>query len=156
MLKTILVPTDFSAPSRRGLDYAIDLAQRFRARLIVLFVVEPIPLVVPVRSLPEETARLVAEQQEYSKARMDELSKELRKRRVRFETVMTIGMAYEQIVEQAKRRKADLIVIATHGRSGLARFFLGSVAEKVVRFAPCPVLAVRDTERERRRPKRKS
>jgi nucleotide-binding universal stress UspA family protein len=153
MIRSILAPTDFSEASQAGLDYAVDLAKRLRARLTVICVVEPIPVVIPARSLPADTARLIAEQQYHSKARFTRLTEDLKKRRVKFKAILTIGTPYEQIIEAARRLEVDLIVMATHGRSALSQFLLGSVAEKVVRFAPCPVLVVRDPGAGRRRRK---
>lgn len=156
MISRILVPTDFSDLSLQGLDYAVDLAQRLRARLVIVFVLEPIRSIVPtgLDSAVSGTATLLAEQRQIAEEQLGNLTKRLGKKRgLDFQTVLATGMAHEQIVETAKRIQADLVVMATHGRTGFSHVLLGSVAEKVVRLAPCPVLTVRSkADAERARP----
>jgi nucleotide-binding universal stress UspA family protein len=140
-LDTILTPTDFSDPSRQALNYACELAKRFGAELRLLHVVEP-PTTVAVYSspLPEDIPTPEpAAQQELKKLEVpdaDQIRAVVREIRT--------GTPFVQIVRCAKANDVDLIVMGTHGRGGIVHALLGSVAEKVVRKAPCPVLSVRD------------
>jgi CBS domain-containing protein/nucleotide-binding universal stress UspA family protein len=138
----ILVPVDYSAPSDAALRMAADLARAFKGRLLVLHL---LPLEVyrlgdfPIVAgdgmhLAEETERLAAHVREILGDR-DAPAHEVE---------VSWGSPYLQIVETAIDRRADLIVMGTHGRTGLKHALLGSVAEKTVRLAPCPVLTVRE------------
>ena len=147
----ILVPVDFSAHSDRALRYATTLADRFNATVEVLHVVED-PFVSGAWSpeavapnIPELLADLVAA----ARGKLDELKAATIRRGVRLETtVLTTvltGKPADSIADYARTERFDLIVMGTHGRTGLSHALLGSVAERVVRKAPCPVLTVRDT-----------
>jgi nucleotide-binding universal stress UspA family protein len=138
----ILVPTDFSPASDTALTYAIDLAQTMGARISLIHVFED-PAVMNMYSeqympLPEETIRGI-------RAEIDRLLAERAARRgtVPLESAVVMGTAERAIVDQARDTRADLIVMGTHGRHGVAHLLLGSVAERVVRTAACPVLTVR-------------
>jgi universal stress protein A len=146
-LQSILVPTDFSKPSLKALHYAAALAAQFGAKLTLLTVVEPIgatpdfaynPLV-----LDNEAVRATAEEQLQRLLKRQAIDVALVQR-----TLVRQGVPFNEISGAASRLKADLIVIATHGYTGLKHVFLGSTAERVVRHAPCPVLVVRENERE--------
>lgn len=146
MIKRILVPVDFSVASLRGLDYAVRFAQPLRAELAVLFVVEPVytygtptDLYGPVGDI----GWLIDEQTRAGRERLTRLAADLHKRRVRVHTLLRFGRAADVIVNTAKRLKTELIIMTTHGRSGLSHLLLGSVTERVVRLAACPVLTVR-------------
>jgi nucleotide-binding universal stress UspA family protein len=156
-IKRILAPTDFSSPSLAAIDHAADLARTFGAEVILLFVQEvpyvgsePDPYVVSAnfRLLFAERRRVVREQ-------MSTLHARVRKRGAPCRAVLGEGNPAAQILATARKVKADLIVMATHGRTGAQRLLLGSVAEKVVRGAQCPVLTLRAAPvlRRRRRPK---
>jgi len=132
----ILVPVDFSTASQAGLDYAIELAKRFDAELILLFVVEPLYYAGDLGLLIEEQRRLAHEEMTTRAQRLSKLG-------IRYNTQVRTGTPYQIIAEEAERQKANLIVMATHGRTGLSHMLLGSVTEKVVRTATCPVLTVR-------------
>lgn len=143
MLKRILVPLDFGAPSVRALDHAKVLAERFEASLDLLHVVpnpyldDPAGLYLP---LPEPyLEELVKDAQK----RLNEILPSFNRQRSNVRTIVKVGDPLFQIVEYARLESVDLIVMGTQGRSGVARLFLGSVAERVVRTAPCPVLTVR-------------
>jgi nucleotide-binding universal stress UspA family protein len=145
-IKSILVPLDFSDPSGKALKYAVQFAEQFTARLTLLHVVEPVatpdfayfPLLVEndraVRAAREQLDRLC--QQERLGPRLVE------------KTLVRTGRAFHEICEAARTLKVDLIIIATHGYTGVKHVVLGSTAERVVRHAPCPVLAVREAERD--------
>jgi len=135
----ILVPTDFSPCAEHALDYACALAPKLGAKLhIVNAIGEALPeLAVAL------TDQMLASIRDSSTAALADLV-EARRARVIFGEVRVVeGDARDAILQTAKTVHADLIVIGTHGRRGLSRFLLGSVAEDILRRAPCPVLAVR-------------
>lgn len=138
-IQTILFPTDFSESSHHALDLAFAFARDFKARLIVLHVASP-PPAVPYSEFEKAM-------QESSSSRI-ELEKELRQCQdpgCNAEFRLVEGNPADEIIRVAGEVHCDLIVIGTHGRTGLGRLLMGSVAEKVVRRAPCPVLTARTT-----------
>lgn len=143
-LNHILVPTDFSATSDAALRYGVELARTFHARLHLLHVPEH----------PSEAAKaeypigLFETAQKVAAERLGHLLTDQETRELRPECALRSGTPYHEIVRYADERQIDLIVIGTHGRSGVARVLIGSVAEKVVRKAPCPVLTVHNPEHE--------
>jgi len=139
-LKRILVPTDFSDYSKQAIAYACELARRFAAELQLLHVATPPALPMPYVGTvsdqtfhPEETAKKALE--ELDDPEFDQVS--------RIDRVVRVGTPFVEIVRYAKENDIDLIVMGTHGRTGLVHALIGSVAERVVRKAPCPVLTVR-------------
>jgi universal stress protein A len=152
-LRKLLVPTDFSANSKKALIYAVRLAQRNNSSLILFHVFEPPEF---VRQLPkdysyeayEETRKQCDTAMRRSAETLGMLSEAVKGSNIQIETSQRLGTPYEEIVKFAKEKKVNLIVIATHGYTGLMHFLLGSTAERVVRLAPCPVLVVRQEERD--------
>jgi universal stress protein A len=140
--KTILVPTDFSPASARALEYAQLVAARFSASLHLLHVAEdPVAAVGPeayVVDLPALREQVVQD----AERRLTQVAAPLSG--VTVTTEVLIGSPARTIAKIAADRGADLIVMGTHGRGGLAHLLLGSVAERVIRMAPCPVLTVRE------------
>jgi nucleotide-binding universal stress UspA family protein len=139
-IQHILVPHDFSDTAEHALTYAVALAEKFGARVTVLHAYE-----APSYGYPDALVASFEFSAEIERAALVALkSVEARARRpnVEVDTVLRRGTPWVEITAAAKERKADLIVIGTHGRRGVARALLGSVAEKVVRTAPCPVLTV--------------
>ena len=143
-VKRILVPIDFSTVSLNALEYAIDFAKPFKAELVILFVIEPVYYAAPadLYGPSGNVALLMEEQQRLGREEIARLSKQLHKRKVAHRAVIQTGSAHEAIISAARRVKADLIVMATHGRTGLSRMLIGSTAERVVRTSPCPVLTL--------------
>ena len=139
-LKKILVPVDFSDCSKKALQYAIPFARQFGAELTLLSVVEPYPAVPEMAPTDFQTVGDTRRELE----RMRETVPEA----IRAKTLLRTGAPSTEIVDAAADLGTDLIIIATHGRKGLSRMMLGSTTEKVVRHARCPVLIVRETERE--------
>jgi universal stress protein A len=146
-IQSILVPLDFSESSEKALAYAAALASQFGARLTLLHVVEPAATPDFAKSFPllMDNDRITA----VCKNRLERLTEELaivpriiEKRLVRY------GRSFQEIAEAARTLKVDLIVISTHGYTGLKHAFLGSTTERVVRLAPCPVLVVRQREHD--------
>jgi nucleotide-binding universal stress UspA family protein len=142
-IKTILCPIDFSEPSFEGLKYAIDLATLFGADLCVTNVV---PVVPPLPSNPN----FVFEVPEYERGlhfdadrKLSELIVQRVPKSLRVRTVIGHGDAGREIIRIAEDERANLIVMATTGLTGFKHLLFGSVAEKVVRLAGCPVLTVR-------------
>jgi universal stress protein A len=148
LIKRILIPIDFSEVSLQALDYAVELGKPFGAELVAVHVVEPIYYATPadVYGPSANLGMLLEEQQRVAAEQLAELEEKLVKRGATIETVMESGVPYQKIVALADERKVDLIIMATHGRTGLSHLLLGSVAERVVRSAACPVLTVRAYE----------
>jgi nucleotide-binding universal stress UspA family protein len=141
-VKSILVPLDFSPPSRQALDYAVSVAQQFGAKLTLLNVVEPVatPDFAATFPLMMEEDRVMAA----AKKDLERAAKEARVPREIVEKVLVrFGRSFNEITEAARTLKVDLIIISTHGYTGLKHALLGSTTERVVRHAPCPVLVVR-------------
>jgi nucleotide-binding universal stress UspA family protein len=142
-LKRVLVPVDFSESSRKALDYALALVRPFNAEVRLLHVVEA--LVLP----PDAE---VVDLADFARALSDKAAKCLAKWReavaseARVEEELRAGIPYREIVAAAGERNTDLIVLGTHGRTGLAGVLVGSTAERVVHQAPCPVLVTRERE----------
>jgi nucleotide-binding universal stress UspA family protein len=143
-LKRILVPTDFSETSEAALRYGAELARRFSARLFLLHVAEH-PGEVAETEYPID---LFETMQNAADDRLSYLLSEAERHELRPECAMRLGTPWEEIVRHAEQHDIDLIVMGTHGRERLARVLLGSVAETVVRKAPCPVLTVHHPEHQ--------
>lgn len=139
-LKKILVPMDFSDCSKKALQYAIPLARQFGAELELVHVVEPYPSIPEMGPVEVETLQDARTTLEATRRTIGE--------GVRAHASLRSGAPYVEIVEAASELGTDLIIISTHGHKGLTRMLLGSTTEKVVRHAPCPVLIVRESERE--------
>jgi len=147
-LTKILVPVDFSECSDEAFDDALELARRFGAELVVLHVWQPPRMMGPETIFypPEGTRQSVIHlvEEEARRQTGDFVAARAEPEPdVHFTTLVEAGIPYATILDIAEREGVDLIVMGTHGRSGLSRFFLGSVTEKVVRHAHCPVLTIR-------------
>jgi nucleotide-binding universal stress UspA family protein len=144
VLKRILVPVDFSANSLEALDYGFAFAKPFKATLAVLFVVEPIYYTVPdfTGGASAALGGLLDEQLRTARTQLRKLEQRYQKRGVKLRALLQTGTPAHAIAETARQIKADLIIMATHGRTGVAHLLLGSVAERVVRAATCPVLTL--------------
>jgi len=140
-IKRILVPVDFSAPSLKALEYALPFAEQFGATLCLVHVVEPASFVQDLRNLP--LAVTDEEAASGAKAKLIALARKETGPLIPVKPQVRIGKPFLEIANAAKDLNADLIIIATHGFTGLKHTILGSTAELVVRYAPCPVLVVR-------------
>lgn len=149
-IKTIIAPTDLSELSAIGVDYACSLAKDVGAQIIILNVVKVEELISLVRQMKDAPSprwddgledRLIQHHgrllDEFTKQQLPALSAETNMRKV-----VKLGEPYKTILDCAREEKANLIVMSTHGRSGLPRMMLGSVTEKVLRSSSCPVLAI--------------
>lgn len=143
-LDKILFPTDFSDSSNNALLYAVSLAEEYKAKLFLLHVIEDISnaayfdmLTAP--PLDDMYGEMEKQAWEQLNASIPEKKREV----IKWEPLVHRGMPALEIVHTAEELEVGLIVLGTHGRSGLKHMIFGSVAEKVVRMAPCPVLTVR-------------
>jgi nucleotide-binding universal stress UspA family protein len=141
-LRRILVPTDFSAGSREAFATAIGLGLDTGARITLLHVSHVPAQIFPDMIMPMGP-ELMHDVEHSADGLLEELCARARAAGVEADWQTSIGSTHEEICARAEELDADLIVIGTHGRTGLAHALLGSVAEKVVRKAPCPVLTVR-------------
>jgi nucleotide-binding universal stress UspA family protein len=145
--KQILVPVDFSRASKVALEQAAELARQTHAVVDILHVWDLPALasddyVTEVQGLPSELSAAVSR---FAKDTLASFTKKAQESGITVRNARAIpGDGYRTIVEEAERGGYDLIVIGTHGRKHLSRVFLGSVAELVVRYAPCPVLVARE------------
>lgn len=140
LTKKILVPIDFSGSSRKACEVGVELAETFRVPLILLHVVPETNINYsggPYVPTPEFTQAI----EQSARSALHDEAQRFQGRGIAIETVLKIGRAWEEIIEAAKG-DVGLVVIGTHGRRGLPRAILGSVAEKVVRLSSVPVLTV--------------
>jgi len=144
-IKRVLVPIDFSKQSLKALDYGADFAKSLGAELVTLFVIEPIYYAVPdlAGAAAGVAGGLLDEQRKSGQQQLERLQARYAKRRIKLRALVQTGTPYQAIVDTAKSIKADLIVLSTHGRTGFSHLLMGSVAERVVRTAECPVLTLR-------------
>ncbi len=144
-IKRILFATDFSENSKWALTYALSFSQKYDARLIILHVIQP----------PSYPLGMYAEisfdaMDKFSRSMGEAAEKEMKNLREtelgefkNYETLVITGTPFLEIIRTAREKEVDLIIVGTHGRTGLDHVLFGSTAEKVVRKAPCPVLSVR-------------
>lgn len=146
-IRKILVPTDFSDCSEAALAYGRRMAEAFGASLHLLHVVQD-PYTQPwaAEAFPAPLGDLLVQWEEQAQKRMLDVLSETERGQVTIAT--QIGSPFFEIVRYAQEQQIDLIVIGTHGRGPIGHMLLGSVAEKVVRKAPCPVLTVRHVQRQ--------
>ncbi|HLW70469.1 MAG TPA: universal stress protein [Candidatus Binataceae bacterium] len=152
----ILAPTDFSDDSKLALTYAIELALRFSAEIIVMHVDQPLsPVMIGDLSpgLDMGTVNRIAEEQRLMALKeLDQVTARLRETGVKARSLMRVGAPFLEIISGAQSEGADLIVMGTHGRTGLVHVLMGSVAERVVNKAHCPVLTIRHPDRKFKHP----
>lgn len=143
-INKVLVPIDFSDYSKSSLKYAVNFAKHFKASLILVYVIEPI--VYP----PDFSMGQIAipspglEMDKRAKEELDKLADQEIPEDLTVKKIIKTGKPFVEIIETAAEENADLIIIATHGHSGVEHILFGSTAEKVVRKAPCPVLTLRE------------
>lgn len=141
-IQSILVPLDFSSPSEKALEYALAVARQFDAKLTLLNVIEPMATPDFTASFPlvMENDSLMAA----AKIKFEHAMTACEVPRSMVEEILVVfGRSFHEITEAASKHKSDLIIMSTHGYTGLKHAFLGSTTERVVRHAPCPVLVVR-------------
>jgi nucleotide-binding universal stress UspA family protein len=145
-IKHILVPIDFSDCSKKALQYALPLAKEHQAAITLLYIVPPAYGAGEYGGI--DYARLEASMREGGEKELAKLAVDEARGEVSAAALVRVGSPAVNIIEVARSLPADLIVISTHGRTGLKHVLLGSVAEYVVQRAPCPVFVVREREHE--------
>ena len=144
MSRRIMHPSDFSTASQAAFNKAVDMAKADRAELTIVHVLSP---VMPVPGdgyiSPKVYEEIAASTRAWAQKQLDKRVAKARAAGVRAKGLLMDGIPHEQIVRAARAKRTDLLVLGTHGRSGLAKLFIGSVAGRVVSAAPCPVLTVR-------------
>jgi nucleotide-binding universal stress UspA family protein len=144
-LKRILVPIDFSDTCVKALRYAVPFAEQFGATLCLLHVTEPIVSAGDLPYLPELSDNALVEE---ATKKLYSLAQKEVEELVPVKAEVRLGRPDIEIVLAAKELETDLIIISTHGHTGLKHILLGSVAEKIARHAPCPVLIVRERQHD--------
>jgi len=143
-IRRILHPSDFSRACGAAFTKAVEMAKVNRAELLVLHVLSPVvPMMGDGYMSPQLYEQIESSARTEAQKQLDRLLARAKKAGARAKGLLASGTPHEQITRLARSKKADLVVIGTHGRTGLARFFLGSVASRVVSTATCPVLTVR-------------
>jgi nucleotide-binding universal stress UspA family protein len=143
-IRRILHPTDFSRASAAAYRRAVDMAKSNRAELLLVHVLTPaVPLVGDGYVSPKVYEDMASAARAYGQKHLDALVRKARKAGPRVRSLLLEGVPHQRIAQAARSRKADLVVIGTHGRTGFAKLFLGSVASRVLAVTPCPVLTVR-------------
>jgi universal stress protein A len=142
-LKRILVPVDFSKCSAKAMEYAVPFAHQFGSELILLHVIPPTVML----QTSEFATQGIHESMEAAKESLERLGKSIGDK-ISSRSLVRIGSPHVEIIDAAKELDIDLIILSTHGRTGLAHILLGATAEKVVRRAGCPVLVVREHEHQ--------
>jgi nucleotide-binding universal stress UspA family protein len=144
LIKKILVPIDFSDYSKKALQYTVTFAKQFNAELCLIYVIEPViypadlsmgQVVIPQTEIDLSTK---------SRQELESLAKTEIGSLLKYEIIIKNGKPFMEIIETASEIDADLIIISTHGHTGVEHLLFGSTAEKVVRKAPCPVLTIRE------------
>ena len=147
-IERILVPIDFSESSLKAVDEAVEFSRPYEAELILLFVVERMIYESPL--LVIDSSALLQNQARAPGEKLEVICRRLREGGIKCRALVESGAAYQAIVEAAKKVHADLIVISTHGLTGLVHILMGSVAERVVQHAACPVIVVRTLTKTKR------
>ncbi len=148
-IRKILCPVDFSESSNHALRYAMAFAETYEAELILVHVTDYAALEMPdYPSAIEFSADIIEQIGEVYEKRLKELMKTEQAGYANVSSRLVSGTPFYEIINTARDEKVDLIVMGTHGRTGLAHVLMGSVAEKVVRKATCPVLTVKHPEQE--------
>jgi nucleotide-binding universal stress UspA family protein len=144
LIKKILVPIDFSDYSKKALQYTVKFAEEMNAEISLVYVIEPVvypadlsmgQMVIP-QSDVDFSHKSAEELETFAKSEIGE--------KLKYKVMVKTGKPFIEIIDTAKEINADLIIISTHGHTGVEHLLFGSTAEKVVRKAPCPVLTIRE------------
>ena len=148
-IQKILCPVDFSKNSDHAMHYALAFAERHQAELVLVHVMDYAAMdILDYPSAFEFSAQINERMREIADERLNQLAEVKRGEYGPITTRLTTGTPFLEIINLAREERADLIVMGTQGRTGLAQVFMGSVAERVVRKAPCPVLTVKHPDNE--------
>jgi len=148
-LRHILCPVDFSTYSDHAMCYAAALAGKFGAELTLLHVVAPVVAALPGEAALQDMVQVRSEEIEAAcRERLEKTVGDLTAQGLQVQCRVLNGVPYLEIIRFARDSGTDLIVLGTHGRTGITQLLIGSVAERVVRKAPCPVLTVKNPEHD--------
>lgn len=149
LFSKILVPIDFSDYSKMALDYAVEFAKKFNSQLFLIYVIEPIvyPSDFGLGQVPMSSIDM--EIQSRAEDEMQKLVNEKVPKETKVSWIIRVGKPFIEIINEAKEKDCDLIIIATHGHTGIEHILFGSTAEKVVRKSPIPVLVVREKQKNK-------
>jgi len=149
-IRSILLPTDFSECGNYALPYAASLARKFGASILCVHVIEPMVPTVGYSGMTEPLpiADISDQLEDSAERELPKIAECEECAGLEVEELIVHGEAAAEIVRVAKERNVDLIVVSSHGRTGLGRIIFGSTAEAVVRHAPCPVLVVKASAEE--------
>jgi nucleotide-binding universal stress UspA family protein len=147
-LNRILIATDFSEHARVALRYAVALGQAFDSEVVLCHILETSDLLAHLPPTGEAyfPPEVLQQQETHAKAQCEKLLAEVGYKRIRY--TVRQGSPFVEIIATAREEEADLLVVGTHGRGAIAHMLLGSVAERIVRKSPCPVLTVRQGEHD--------
>jgi len=145
-LKKILVPTDFSEFSRLALQYALSFCKEYKAEMILLHVIEDPFYPSTGASFGFDMDDFFRKMEKEAEQRLSEMVPPELEKEMTVQRLVTRGTPFLEIIRVSREQSIDMIVLATHGRTGLAHVLMGSVTEKTVRKAPCPVLVVRQAQ----------
>ncbi|MEJ5350418.1 MAG: universal stress protein [Melioribacteraceae bacterium] len=144
MIDKILVPIDFSDYSKNALKYAVQFAKHFNSSMYLIYVIEPVIYPADFSMGQVAIPAMDANIQTRAEEELSNLAKNYVDPSIKVEIIIKTGKPFVEINETAKEKDIDLIIIATHGHTGVEHLLFGSTAEKVVRKAPCPVLTLRE------------
>jgi len=136
----ILFPTDFSESAENASRYALSLAKKYASKVYVIHVIEPFTYTT---EFGLDFSAQLKEMEASARRLLDDVAASIKKNNLDVESVLITGEPFVEIIKYARKEQVDLIVMATHGRSGIEHMLMGSVAEKVVRKSPCPVLTIK-------------
>ncbi|MCF8267527.1 MAG: universal stress protein [Ignavibacteriales bacterium] len=142
--KKILVPLDFSDYSKKALTFAVDFAMRFNSQITLLYVLEPMIYPADLALGQITPPGMDHENLQFAEKELQKIQQTLIAGKIESEIIVAAGKPFFEINRTAQEINADLIIIATHGHTGVEHILFGSTAEKVVRKAPCPVLTLRE------------
>src|SRR3989338_7905930 len=136
----ILFPTDFSESAENASRYALSLAKKYGSKVYVIHVIEPFTYTT---EFGLDFSAQLKEMEASARRLLDDVAASIKKTNLDVESALITGEPFVEIIKYARKEQVDLIVMATHGRSGIEHMLMGSVAEKVVRKSPCPVLTIK-------------
>jgi len=142
-VRRIMVPVDFSEYSKDALQYAAELGRQFKAELLLVYVVESVGYPADLGYAQVDISAIEKDLSDRARGELDDLAAKYAGANLKIRSVVHTGRPFVEILRAARDFDADMIVIATHGHTGVEHMLFGSTAEKVVRKAPCPVLVVR-------------
>lgn len=143
-IKKILVPVDFSDYSKKALIFASDFSRQYNAELLLVYVVEPTVYPADFSMGHVSIPMMDTDLTQLARTELETLAKKEINPNITHQIIIKSGKPFVEIIECASEVDADLIIIATHGHTGVEHLLFGSTAEKVVRKAPCPVLTIRE------------